>query len=116
MNNEQMKRIGMFANFDGAETVDVTEEPVKEPNPDNAAPESSIDKFLEDNGINTNKLPEDGLFPEISEQPGEGGEEEYELVKEKKPAVTDKRRKLVRLALVAFALFVAYKLFFSKRR
>lgn len=111
-----MKRIGMFASFDGAETVDVTEEPVKEPNPDNAAPESSIDKFLEDNGY-TNKLPEDGLFPAISEQPGEGGEEEeYELVKEKNPAVTDKRRKLVRLALVAFALFVAYKLFFSKRR
>lgn len=107
MNNEQMKRIGMFASFDGAETVDVTEEPVKEPNPDN--PDA-------DKGIDTAKIPEDGLSPEISEQPGEGGEEEYELVKEKKPVVTDKRRKLVRLALVAFALFVAYKLFFSKRR
>lgn len=115
MNNEQMKRIGMFASFDGAETVDAPAEPVKEPNPDNAAPESSIDGFLEDKGI-TNKLPEDGLFPAISEQPGEDGEDEYELVKEKQPAVTDKRRKLVRLALVAFALFVAYKLFFSKRR
>ena len=117
MNNEQMKRIGMFANFDGTETAEVPAESVNDPGSDNTALKPTIDEFLEANGLDKDKLPEDGLLSELSEKPDEGGADvEYELVKEKKPVVTDKRRKFVRLALVAFALFVAYRLFFSKRR
>ncbi|MDE6493304.1 MAG: hypothetical protein K2L50_01820 [Bacteroidales bacterium] len=60
-------------------------------------------------------VPDDDPAEPDPEEP-EDGNEEYELVKEKKRPNNDKRHKLVRLVLVAVALLIAYRLFFSKRR
>lgn len=52
------------------------------------------------------------------EQPGgdPGDGEELELVKEKTgKQQNDRRRKIVRLALLAVAVFIAYRLFFKRR-
>lgn len=65
-------------------------------------------------------VPEPGSGTETPdpEQPGTdpGDGEELELVKEKpKKQQNDRQRKLVRLALLAGAAFIAYRLFFKRR-
>lgn len=78
----------------------------------------TANEWLEEHGIGTG-LPEDGLIPEtnvpVDDTPGEGGEE-YELVKEASGRVVSERHKFVRMALVVFVLWAAYRLFFARRR
>lgn len=91
-----MKRIGMLANasFDGEPESDN----VQDPAPDNPEPETP------------DPIPE--IPVQTPEKPGDG---EWELVKETPAKCVDWRR-FIRPALLVVAVFVAYKLFFAKRR
>lgn len=112
MKSEQMKRIGMFANarFDG-ETVPDPEN-VQDPVPVNPEPESPIDNLLGE-GVSGNLAVMPMPVPETPEEPGDGA---FELVKEKPAKPACGWRRFVRPALIVVAVFVAYKLFFAKRR
>lgn len=97
MKGEQMKRVGMLANarFDG----DTEPETVQDPTPDNPEPETPD--------------PIEEIPTQTPEQPGDG---DFELVKDKPAKCAAGLHRFIRPVLLAVAVFVAYKLFFAKRR
>lgn len=136
MKDAQLKRIGMFSGMpmNGSDTplqsgsVEFNHNSMATITPPGSSSGSGIDpEELFPGTSDTGTVPptpeaepgpgEDVPDPDPVEPGGEPGDgEELELVKEKpKKQQNDKRHKIVRLALLAGAAFIAYRLFFKRR-
>ena len=115
MKNIQHKRIGMLSGFPDNESD----------YPDNLDFGNGLSDLLEDEtSESSDNIPAVGTNPEedpelpdvetVPETPGE--EDEYELVKDKpKRKRNRKQRKLLRMALLFFAVIIVYRLLFGRR-
>lgn len=139
MKDAQLKRIGMFSGIplDGSDAplqssiVEFNPDSMKTITPSGGSSGSGIDQgeLFPEEGVEFAKdqdkgLPQDGGgnadgggTPDPEQPGGESGDgEDFELVKEKPgKQENNRRRKIVRLALLAGAVFIAYGLFFKKR-
>lgn len=140
MKDAQLKRIGMFSGIpmDGSDTplqsgiVEFNPDDMKTVTPTGGSSGSGSDpeEIFPGTSVNDKVLPTEDPIPDVEPEPGEGGPDpdpeqpgtdpgdgvELELVKEKPgKQENDRRRKIVRLALLAGAVFIAYRLFFKRR-